>query len=428
MSPNPFSRPDPQAWPSREQAEKGPDPAVRSDQIADVARKLAAAGGGDLSLDLALDLVLHETVKQARTVTGATGAAIALRRDGKMVCRATTGANAPDLGVRVETDSGLSGACLSSGEVQQCADTQADPRVDAQTCHALGIRSTLLIPLKEKGRTFGVLQVFSTEPKAFHGSDVEVLQRLAKKLSEDRNGSSFAAATSSAPAVPPPASSDRLAEKLNALELLDAKSEPPVSGHPGSEEPEARKMDLWTSLLVVLVIVAAIALGIVVGWHGGMKVGGTSRTNSVPPSKIPAHPYSRSASSSSAASPNAAEAGAGGLTVTENGKVIYRIPPSQPGASAATLTDAASNRLIHKVEPQYPELARQKKIQGPVVLDVQVLGDGSVGNVQIVSGNPLLADSAVHAVQQWRYEPYSVNGQAVATQTRVTINFTLSAS
>jgi TonB family protein len=408
-----------------------PDPlsAAPSGQIADVARKLAAVGGGDLSLDLALDLVLHETVKQARTATGATGAAIALRRDGEMVCRATTGANAPDLGVRVETDSGLLGACLASGEVQQCADTQADPRVNAEACLALGIRSTLLVPLKEKGRTVGVLQAFSTEPKAFHGSDVEVLQRLAKKLSEDRNGSSFATATSAMSPVPPSTGSDRLAEKLKSLELLEVKSEPLVSNHPGSEEPEVRKTDLWASVLVVLVIVTAIALGIVIGWRGGTKVGGTNQTKIIPTSKIPAHTSSRSTSSTTASgAPNSAEPAAGGLTVTENGKVIYRISPSQSGASTSSESDAASNRLIHKVEPQYPELARQRKIQGPVVLDVQVLGDGSVGNVQIVSGDPLLADSAIRAVKQWRYEPYSVNGQPVATLTRVTIKFTLSAS
>ena len=422
MSPIPFSRPDPLARPSRESFGKrtDPPPVETSSQVADVARKLAAVGGGDLSFDLALDLVLHDAVKNARTATDATGAAIAVRRDGEMVCRATTGSNAPDLGVRVETDSGLSGACLASGEVQQCADTQTDARVNAEACRTLGIRSTLLVPLKEKGKTFGILQVFSTEPNAFHGSDVEVLQRLAREIVESRNGSIPTPPAPPPRVAPPSTNSDRLAEKLKALEERATQSETS-----SSDEPEP-KTDLWTSVLVALVIMAAIALGIVIGWRGGVKVGGTNQKNIVAASKSLARPASRSASSSATSA--APEPASGGLIVTENGKVIYRVPPSQVGASASTVSDSASNRLIHKVEPQYPELARQRKIQGPVVLDVQVLGDGSVGDVQIVSGDPLLADSAVRAVQQWRYEPDSVNGQPVATQTRIAFKFTLPAS
>src|ERR1700722_20468470 len=82
--------------------------------VAELARTLAAHGGGAESFDLALDLVLNEVVEQARLATGATGAAVALARDGEMVCRATTGEHAPELGVRVETASGLSGDCLRS--------------------------------------------------------------------------------------------------------------------------------------------------------------------------------------------------------------------------------------------------------------------------------------------------------------------------
>lgn len=426
MSSNPFSRPDPLARRSRELAATSPDPTLAepSNQVADVARKLAAVGGGDISLDLALDLVMHETVKHARTLTGATGAAIALRRDKEMVCRATTGTNAPDLGVRVETDSGLSGTCLATGEVQQCADTQTDARVNAEACRTLGIRSTLLIPLKEKGKTFGILQVFSTEPNAFHGSDAEVLQGLGRKLVESRNGTSSRTVSSTLPpaAAPSSANSDRIAEKLKALEERISQSETSRS-----EEPEEPKADLWTSVLVALVIMAAIALGIVIGWRGGIVRLGSNQAKNASISKIPGRAV-RPTSASGAASQSPAEPPAGGLVVSENGKVIYRIPPSQAGASAGTLSDSSSNRLIHQVEPQYPQLARDRKIQGPVVLDVQVLGDGSVGNIQIVSGDPLLADAAVRAVQQWRYQPYSVNGQPVATQTRLAFKFTLPAS
>ena len=73
-----------------------------SPKLTQVAQTLAANGGGALSVDLALDLVLNDVVEQARDVTGATGAAIAMFRDGKLTCRASSGENAPDLGVPVD--------------------------------------------------------------------------------------------------------------------------------------------------------------------------------------------------------------------------------------------------------------------------------------------------------------------------------------
>src|SRR5215475_110947 len=73
--------------------------------VTQVAKTLAEHGGSAVALALALDLVLNEVVEQARLATGATGAAVALERDGEMVCRATTGQHAPELGVRIETAS-----------------------------------------------------------------------------------------------------------------------------------------------------------------------------------------------------------------------------------------------------------------------------------------------------------------------------------
>src|ERR1700722_17905810 len=117
--------------------------------VAELARTLAAHGGGAESFDLALDLVLNEVVEQARLATGATGAAIGLIRDGEMVCRATTGGDAPDLGVRFEMVTGLSGECLQTEKIQQCDDTDTDPRVNAEACRSLGVRSILVLPLSE---------------------------------------------------------------------------------------------------------------------------------------------------------------------------------------------------------------------------------------------------------------------------------------
>jgi protein TonB len=112
----------------------------------------------------------------------------------------------------------------------------------------------------------------------------------------------------------------------------------------------------------------------------------------------------------------------GGLLVTENGRVIYRESASQLSAGDSAPTTA---RIVHRVDPEYPVEARNRNIHGAVVLDVQVLTDGTVGTIGIVSGDPLLTESAVHAVRQWKYQPNIVNGRPIEGQTRIKINFTL---
>jgi len=75
------------------------------------------------------------------------------------------------------------------------------------------------------------------------------------------------------------------------------------------------------------------------------------------------------------------------------------------------------------VEPEYPEEARQQRIQGAVALDVRIGRDGAVQDVKVVSGHRLLADAAIAAVKQWRFKPRMEAGRPVEMQTRVTLNF-----
>jgi hypothetical protein len=102
-------QPDPSDPP--EQPRAVPDELAERESAAFLTRltnTLAEHGGGAVSADLAADLVLNQIVEQARMATTATAAAIALTRGDEMVCRATTGPNAPDLGVRLTTDAGIS--------------------------------------------------------------------------------------------------------------------------------------------------------------------------------------------------------------------------------------------------------------------------------------------------------------------------------
>ncbi len=86
----------------------------------------------------------------------------------------------------------------------------------------------------------------------------------------------------------------------------------------------------------------------------------------------------------------------------------------------------AQGNLIHDVRPPYPPLARQARIQGTVVLQAVIGKDGTIQNLRVVSGHPMLAQAALDAVKQWRYRPYFLNGEPVDVDTTINVNFTLS--
>ena len=81
--------------------------------------------------------------------------------------------------------------------------------------------------------------------------------------------------------------------------------------------------------------------------------------------------------------------------------------------------------LIHRVEPIYPPLAKQTHREGRVELRAIIGTDGTVRSLEIVAGDPLLERSAVEAVQQWRYKPTILNGQAVEIDTYITVIYTM---
>jgi len=82
--------------------------------------------------------------------------------------------------------------------------------------------------------------------------------------------------------------------------------------------------------------------------------------------------------------------------------------------------------LIRKVEPLYPELAKQARIQGVVRFTTTIGKDGRILNLMLISGHPLLIESARQAVQQWEYKPVLLNGEPVEVLTTIDVNFTLS--
>ncbi|MCU1295995.1 MAG: outer rane transport energization protein TonB [Acidobacteriaceae bacterium] len=104
------------------------------------------------------------------------------------------------------------------------------------------------------------------------------------------------------------------------------------------------------------------------------------------------------------------------------------IPHPPVSARHLFISHMMEGNLIHRVEPSYPAIARQARIQGIVLLRATISKDGTIENLQLLSGHPMLAQAAIEAVSQWRYRPYYLNGDPAEVETQVTVKFTLSGS
>ncbi len=129
-----------------------------------------------------LDEVLHLVSERALAITGADGVAIALAEGNEILCRASAGAMAPDVGARLNPDSGFSGACFRTGLIVRCDDAQKDPRVDPEVCRRMGLRSMVAVPLMTEHGVIGLLAAFCTEAFGFNDSDVRSLSLLAELI------------------------------------------------------------------------------------------------------------------------------------------------------------------------------------------------------------------------------------------------------
>jgi len=132
--------------------------------------------------ELDLEPAISAITERAQHLTGATGAAIALQAGDEIVCRARAGRTAPDLGVRLQTDAGISAEAVRSGEVMLCHDAERNPRVDLASCRRLGVRSILVSPLRHYRRTLGIFEVLSSSPGAFDEKDVTTMQMLSSMM------------------------------------------------------------------------------------------------------------------------------------------------------------------------------------------------------------------------------------------------------
>ena len=104
-------------------------------------------------------------------------------------------------------------------------------------------------------------------------------------------------------------------------------------------------------------------------------------------------------------------------------------PPPAPAKKITRIRQGGNitaKMLIHKVQPKYPGEAIEKRIAGTVRLHVIIAHDGSVAQMEVISGDPVLVKSALDAVRQWRYRPTLLNGEPVEVDTTIDVIFSLS--
>jgi len=339
-----------------------------------------------------------------------------------------------------------------------CDDADRDPRANATACNQLGIRALVAVPIKAGPKVVGVLEVFSSRPSAFSRAHVTCLMELAALIAQNQPREVL--------------SGDNSLNTYQAVERAAASS--------NLSRPHAR---LARNAILATVVPASLALLLYLTLRSSPATPMPEQTDSSTPLSAPASPenvqqvvFTSPPASGSVtrpakllrrdfapeneplnnseviiAAPNLNHARA--LPIVKDLSESNTPPNSQailggipvPGESRATVqqilklpmsavtgpppplvsTGVSEPALVHKVLPEYPQMARAQHMEGAVVLDAVIGKDGSVRDVRAISGNALLARAAIKAVKYWRYNPSELNGEPLETSTRITLNFTL---
>jgi TonB family protein len=441
------------------------DPDLDAAAVLASLKEIVAAGGQRL------DAILGAIAEAARRWTGASGTAIAMWKDGAMVCRARSGETAPPLGARLSADTGISGECLRSGKMQHCVDSEDDPLVDAEVCRSLGVRSIAVLPVQGWRGVNGILEAFSTEAGTFTESHLGFLQQLAALAERARAAQPYGATPTSKaraeePAVEASAStSDRVGDVVGVF--LGNRARPMVLGAVGllamlvggviwlgwrGPAEASQKTKVPTPVVGAALparppdndpVWKANPGGVTVfpsKSPAGVPVKLASKVDVMPqPETQPDQPLLVPEEAAPAPVPHGLPAEPvvetvnveppplpAGLSSTASLQGVVSSPQVVPELSASAISRGiTSGRLLRRVSPTYPPQALMLRLQGKVILDATIFEDGTVHDLAVVQGHPMLAKSAEDAVQRWRYLPYELNGKPVKTKTTITVDFKL---
>ena len=408
--------------------------------------------------DIALDLVLEQIVCQTRLSTCATGAFIGFVRSGQMVSRAMNGATSAEFIAYLRRDSRMVDACLRTSALQYCRNCENFPGLDAAVCRSLGARSIVLVPvLNETQEKLGVLGAFSSQADAFTAGHLVAIQSMSQRVA-DTIARVEELACASAAHVPVP-----------MQEISRIPFQAPVESIKARAVVLASRARRW---LVPALVACTLLL---VGWelsrslpHDGVRLFARNSTAGMPQPSPPAQgaaaipnplmvqpvkpaaiaPVPAKSFPAKSSNPVSARAkhhvadleientldrdsgivvfedtGVNGASTTPHGSGARSASTSSPPVLIPERTALA--RVIDRVEPEYPDAAKAHHVQGIVVLDVLVGGDGRVQRLSLVRGYPGLAAAATDAVRQWRFKPMIRNGRPASFETDVTLTFAL---
>ncbi len=414
--------------------------------------------------------LMQRIVAQAFAATPAKGVALALRSaaDAGVVCYACEGEMAPPPGTPLDESSGFTAECLRKGAFIVCEDAETDDRVDRAACARLGVRSIVAVPVENEGATVGVLEALSDQQAAFSKQHIEVLLTLACFAKSVMSGPGASVVPRQAPVMPEMKTFPADAVTLTGVDLA---SRPEDSRDWSQRVPRRVRLALAGAVAAALLL-ALFATAIWLWmWRQNARtdVGKTktprplqvsspkpgpglagklpSRTSVVRTrsetgrksilSKASAVEKIRTAKADDdmrdtvevpAAEEDAvAPAAFTPLAKVGGGELSNVLSSTEPLPSVAVPTSqgATPARLQHRVEPVYPADARRLRVEGAVVLRASIDEGGKVKAVQLVDGNPLLANAAITAVRQWRYSPSQLNHRPTAITTDITIVFHL---
>jgi len=426
------------------------------------------------------DEILLAIADTARTLTGANGTAIALRTDGLVICRARSGDIAPELGAALNVESGISGECFRTSSVLRCDDTQSDSRVEPEVCRLFGIRSIAVAPLRDAVATVGILEVFSTRTHAFSNEQIGLLKSLGE-IAEAAYQQEFGATSSHI--VEASAFLDRSG---NAAEVRDERFSTPILKETVLKTKSSYWILSGAALLLLLAALVVLRTWREPAGQSGSaqpttqaqmvahettgattptmfplasSVTNVQRERSRPkdivrnaatvekmdnpnPERLPTTTVKNSDSAPSSEGSTLKSSTLKSSTgisrdeppptiivgIPENGERLANVissAASLPALAPRVSEGVTEANVIRKVMPIYPPEARSLRLEGSVTLDVSIAEDGTVGEVKLLRGEPILAASAVAAVRQWRYSPTLLNGKPTSAHGTITILFKL---
>jgi TonB family protein len=411
-----------------------------------------------------VEAIFSTVASASRVMSGADGTALAVDTKGMMVCQARSGSIAPGVGTSMSRESGISGECLRTATMLVCHDTFCDPRVDAEVCEHLGIRSVVAVPLLEGTRAIGILEAFSAQPNAFDGDALSSLRALAEiaQIAHLRRQPAL-------PAPPP---------------MLPVPASRPTKYIPRAFTPEELSPQRGEKNRKLVWSVAAISVGLLLifavawwAWHTPDETTGSTQTAHAAPAVETAAPKplaiqvlpkpapgvsgkhsssrqdqdivlknaadvqpvdesTETATNAPASTPTrttvkdseatVVEAPSVSLAAPDNPEQLARltsVQPQLPARGPVVSQGVVQPVLTHRVDASYPMQARTQRLSGKVTLLATIAADGSVRNLTVVNGSPILAAAAKNAVQQWHYKPATLNGTPIDVQKEITFLF-----